>query len=53
MVGPLPDELQLKTIYSAGLAAKSASPEAARALLKLLTSPEMSPIFRAGGFDQP
>ncbi|MBI1776376.1 MAG: molybdate ABC transporter substrate-binding protein [Proteobacteria bacterium] len=53
LAGPLPDELQLRTIYTAGLAAKSTSPEAARALLRLLRSAEMAPAFKASGFDPP
>ncbi|SRR5258708_7277915 len=53
IVGALPEELQLKTIYAAGLAAKSAAPEAARALLRLLVSNEMAPVFTANGFDRP
>jgi molybdate transport system substrate-binding protein len=53
LVGPLPDELQLKTIYAAGLATKSAAPDAARALLGQLGAPEMAAIFKANGFDPP
>jgi molybdate transport system substrate-binding protein len=53
LVGPIPEALQLKTIYAAAVAAKSASPEAARALLSLLAAPEMAAVYRANGFDPP
>ena len=50
MVGALPESLQLKTIYSGGLAAKSASPAEAKALLAFLTSAEAAPIWQRFGF---
>jgi molybdate transport system substrate-binding protein len=53
LIGALPDELQLKTTYSAGLAAKSPAPDKARALMKLLGSHEMTPIFATNGFERP
>jgi molybdate transport system substrate-binding protein len=39
IVGPLPDELQRITVFSAGIAAVSKEPEAGRALIKFLASP--------------
>jgi molybdate transport system substrate-binding protein len=53
LVGPLPDEFQLKTVYAAGLATRSAAPDAARSLLGYLGAPEMAAIFKANGFDPP
>lgn len=53
LVGPLPDDLQLKTIYATAVATKSAAPDAARALLAQLGAPEMAAIFKANGFDPP
>ena len=51
LVGPLPTELQKVTIYSAGLAAKAATPEAARAFIAFLTSPLIKEKFAAAGLD--
>jgi molybdate transport system substrate-binding protein len=51
LVGPLPKDLQKVTIYSAGLAAKAASPEAARAFIAYLASPPIKAKFAAAGLD--
>ncbi len=51
LVGPLPKELQKITIYSAGLATKAASPEAARAFVGFLASPPVKAKFAAAGLD--
>jgi molybdate transport system substrate-binding protein len=40
IVGPLPDDLQKITVFSAGIASVSREPEAGRALIKFLASPE-------------
>lgn len=39
IVGPLPDELQKITVFSAGIATGSKEPEAGKALIKFLASP--------------
>ena len=39
IVGPLPDELQKITIFSAGIASVSKEPDAGKALIKFLASP--------------
>jgi molybdate transport system substrate-binding protein len=39
IVGPLPDELQKVTVFSAGIASVSKEPEAGKALIKFLASP--------------
>jgi molybdate transport system substrate-binding protein len=39
IVGPLPDELQKVTVFSAGIAGVSKEPEAGKVLIKFLTSP--------------
>ena len=39
IVGPLPDDLQKVTVFSAGIATNSREPEAAKALIKFLSSP--------------
>ena len=39
IVGPLPDDLQKITVFSAGIASVSKEPDAGKALIKFLTSP--------------
>ena len=39
IVGPLPDELQKITVFSAGIATVSKEPDAGKALIKFLASP--------------
>ncbi|MBI4841426.1 MAG: substrate-binding domain-containing protein [candidate division NC10 bacterium] len=51
LVGPLPRELQKVTIYSAGLAARTAAPDAAKAFVAFLTSPPARSKFIAVGLD--
>ena len=51
LVGPLPKEVQKVTTYSAGIAKKAASPDAAHAFVTFLTSPAMKPKFAAAGLD--
>jgi molybdate transport system substrate-binding protein len=53
LVGPLPDAIQLKTVYAVGMSAKSPSPEAAAALLSAMFSPESKAALKASGFDVP
>ena len=57
IVGPLPSELQKITVFSAGIATVSKEPDAGRALIKFLASPEarteivksgMEPILAGG-----
>ena len=51
LVGPLPKDIQKVTIYSAGLATKATSVEAARAFIAYLMSPAVRPKFAAAGLD--
>jgi molybdate transport system substrate-binding protein len=51
LVGPLPADVQKVTVYSAGLAAKAANPEVARAFMAFLTSPALKPKYAAAGLD--
>ena len=53
LVGPLPEALQLRTVYAAGVAAHAARPEAARAVIAFLRSARMAPAFSAAVFDPP
>jgi molybdate transport system substrate-binding protein len=48
-VGPLPAELQLITVWSAGLHA--AAPEAAKALVGYLTAPQAADVIRRSGME--
>jgi len=51
LVGPLPTDLQKITIYSAGLAAKSTAPDAAKTFITYLTRPASKEKFAAAGLD--
>lgn len=51
LVGPLPPDFQKVTVYSAGLAARSPSPAAARAFVAFLTRPAFKPKLAAAGLD--
>jgi molybdate transport system substrate-binding protein len=51
LVGPLPADLQKVTVYSAGLAARSAAPDIARAFIAFLTRPAFKAKFAAAGLD--
>ena len=53
LVGPLPDALQLRTVYAAGVSAHAARPDAARAAITFLRSAQVAPAFLAAGFDPP
>jgi molybdate transport system substrate-binding protein len=53
LAGPLPDEIQSWTIYSAAISAKAAQPQAARELLNYLGSPEARAVLAAKGMVAP
>jgi molybdate transport system substrate-binding protein len=53
LIGPLPEELQLKTVYAAALATKSAGSAAANGLMTTLFSSEVAAVLNAKGIDQP
>jgi molybdate transport system substrate-binding protein len=49
IVGPLPNELQKVTVFSAGIATVSKQPDAGKALIKFLASPEArAEIIKSG-----
>ncbi|MDH3287893.1 MAG: substrate-binding domain-containing protein [Betaproteobacteria bacterium] len=50
-VGPLPDELQMKTIYSAGLCARAQDSDTAKSFLVRLTGPANRPALEAAGYE--
>ncbi|MEA2980475.1 MAG: molybdate transport system substrate-binding protein [Alphaproteobacteria bacterium] len=49
VIGLLPDKLQQITINAAGITANAKEPDAARALIKHLTTPEALTIYKAKG----
>jgi molybdate transport system substrate-binding protein len=51
IVGPLPDELQKITIFSAGIASVSKEPDAGKALIKFLASPAARGEIVKSGMD--
>jgi molybdate transport system substrate-binding protein len=51
MVGPIPEELQTKIGFAAGLGASAKEPEAAKALIRFLTAPTAAATLRAKGVD--
>jgi molybdate transport system substrate-binding protein len=51
LVGPLPDELQLYVIYTAGISAATTQPDAAKALVRHLTSPAAGSVLKSQGLD--
>ncbi len=51
VVGMLPAELQLTTLYSAAVTASARQAEAAMSLIRVLTVPAAAPIFKAAGLD--
>lgn len=50
-VGPLPAEVQLITVFTGAVHARAAQPEAAKALLAFLASPEAAPVMRKHGLE--
>ena len=51
VVGPLPPEIQAVTVFSAGVASKSADPEARRALVAFMASAETGDTKRRYGME--
>ncbi len=51
IVGPLPDDLQKVTIFSAGIASVSKEPEAGKALIKFLASPAARDVIIQSGLE--
>ncbi|MFL5091395.1 MAG: molybdate ABC transporter substrate-binding protein [Xanthobacteraceae bacterium] len=51
LVGPLPAEIQLYTVFSAGTGTNAKEHDAAKTLIKFLTSPDAAPVFKAKGLE--
>jgi molybdate transport system substrate-binding protein len=50
-LGPLPPDIQLVTVFSAGLHQQATAPDAAKALVKFLTAPEARPTIAKMGME--
>jgi molybdate transport system substrate-binding protein len=50
-VGPLPEEVQRVTVFSAGIATGARNLDAARALIRYLTSAAVAPVIRKTGLE--
>lgn len=50
-LGPLPNEIQNVTVWSAGLHSSTLAPDAAKAFMKLLSAPESASIIKKTGMD--
>jgi molybdate transport system substrate-binding protein len=53
LVGPLPESIQHYTLFSAGMVASSGQQDAARALIRFISSPEAKAAMKAKGFEAP
>jgi molybdate transport system substrate-binding protein len=53
LVGPLPAEIQNYTTYAAGVGTEAKQPDAARAMLKLLTGSAADSVLKARGMERP
>jgi molybdate transport system substrate-binding protein len=51
IIGPIPAEIQEITVFSAGLHARAPAPDAARALIAHLKSPQAAPVIREKGME--
>ena len=50
-VGPIPEELQTKIGFAAGLSSSTKEPDAAKALIRFLSAPAAAPTLRAKGVE--
>jgi molybdate transport system substrate-binding protein len=51
LVGPIPEELQTRIGFAAGLSVSAKEREAAQALIRFLTAPAAAPTLKANGVD--
>jgi molybdate transport system substrate-binding protein len=51
MVGPIPEELQTKIGFAAGLSASAQDPDTAKSLIRFLTAPSAAATLSAKGVD--
>jgi molybdate transport system substrate-binding protein len=50
MLGPLPGNLGSVTLFTAGIATASKSPDGAKAFIKFITGPDAAPVLKSKGF---
>ena len=50
-VGPLPADVQKYTVFSSGIVAGAKEAEAARALVRFITSPQAGAVYRRRGME--
>jgi molybdate transport system substrate-binding protein len=50
-VGPFPPELQLYTVFAAGVGSAAKNGQAAEALINSLTAPSAAALFKAKGLE--
>jgi molybdate transport system substrate-binding protein len=53
LVGPLPAEIQNYTTYAVGVAADAKQPDAAKAMIKLLSGSEAADVLKRRGMEKP
>jgi molybdate transport system substrate-binding protein len=51
LVGPFPPEVQLNTMFSAGVGTAAKEPQAAKALISFLTGPAAAPVIKSKGLE--
>ena len=51
LVGPLPAEIQLSSVYLAAVGTGAKEPDAAKAFIKFLTAPSAIPVLKAKGLE--
>jgi len=51
LLGPLPEQVQKITVFSAGVAASAKSPESAKSLIRFLASPDASATVKKSGLE--
>jgi molybdate transport system substrate-binding protein len=52
LIGPLPREFELATVYTAAVCTRAAAPDAARRLVALLSADGTRPVRTAAGFER-
>ena len=52
LLGPLPAELQAMNVIEAGIVTTASEPDAARVLLKFMTSPAAAAVIKASGMER-
>ncbi len=51
LIGPLPGELGSISLFTGGIGAETASPDAAKALIEFLSGKDAAPHFKSKGFE--